>query len=69
MKIKEISKLTDEELDLFFKSPLYNQSQENYIYCDIHQQYYREYWENKWTDLSLIAFDLMKFFFILLRFL
>jgi len=57
MKIKFIKDLDEEELSKYKESELYKEVHSNYIFCGIHIAYYEEYWQHKWTNLSLVAFD------------
>lgn len=62
MKIKFISELTEEEIFDFKHSEVYAQSHADYRYCDIHFNYYKEYFGDAWIDLSLVAFDKKDFY-------
>jgi len=62
MKIKFISELTEEEIFDFKHSEVYAQSHADYRYCDIHFNYYKEYFGDAWKDLSLVAFEKQKFY-------
>lgn len=57
MKIKYISELTEEELADFKGSSVYKQSHADYRYCDVHFNYYKEYFGDAWKDLSLVVFE------------
>lgn len=62
MKIKYIHELTEEEMSDFKQSDVYVRSHADYRYCDIHLNYYKEYFGDAWTDLSLVAFDKKDFY-------
>ncbi len=62
MKIKYISELTDEELLDFKNSTVYKLSHADYRYCDVHFNYYKEYFGETWKDLSLVAFEKQNFY-------
>ncbi len=57
MKIKFVKDLTNEESSLFKSSELYNLICSDYLMCDIHQMYYKEYFGVKWQDFSIVAYD------------
>ena len=57
MKIVFLKDLSEEDYSRYKNSELYSRVHSNYIFCDIHIEYYKEYWQQKWQDLSLIAFD------------
>lgn len=62
MKIKYISELTEEELVDFKISSVYKRSHADYRYCDVHFNYYKEYFGDAWKDLSLVAFEKQNFY-------
>ncbi len=62
MKIKYISELTEEELIDFKNSSVYKRSHADYRYCDVHFNYYKEYFGDAWKDLSLVAFQIQNFY-------
>lgn len=62
MKIKYISELTEEELADFKSSSVYKLSHADYRYCDVHFNYYKEYFGDAWKDLSLVAFEKQCFY-------
>lgn len=62
MKIKYISELTEEEFGNFRNSSVYKQSHADYRYCDVHFNYYKEYFGDAWKDISLVAFEKQCFF-------
>lgn len=57
MKIKEIKDLSFVELEHYRQSELYLKATCDYATCDVHLEYYKEYFGNDWSDLSLVAFD------------
>ncbi|MBQ3608570.1 MAG: hypothetical protein IJA03_00800 [Bacteroidaceae bacterium] len=57
MKVVRLSELSDEELNAYHNSALYKLTCSDYRFCDIHLDYYREYFGEKWTDESLIVYD------------
>lgn len=62
MKIKYISELTEEEHLDFNNSSVYRQSHADYRYCDVHFNYYKEYFGDAWKDFSLVAFEKQNFY-------
>lgn len=62
MKIKYISELTEEEIIEFKNSSVYKRSHADYRYCDVHFNYYKEYFGDTWIDLSLVAFEKQSFY-------
>lgn len=62
MKIKYISELTEDEIIVFTKSSVYKRSRADYRYCDVHFNYYKEYFGDTWIDLSLVAFEKQSFY-------
>lgn len=62
MKIKYISELTEEELIDFKNSSVYKRSHADYRYCDVHFNYYKEYFGEVWRNMSLVAFEKQSFY-------
>lgn len=62
MKVKHLYELTEEENQQYLQSQLYKLSRQDYRYCDINLDYYREYFGDTWTDESLIVFDKLGFY-------
>ena len=57
MKVKFLSELTEADLARFRESELYRISHADYRHCEIHLEYYKEYFGTSWKDVSLVAFD------------
>ena len=57
MKVKFLKELPEEDLQRFRQSELYRISHAGYRQCEIHLDYYREYFGPSWEDVSLIAYD------------
>ena len=57
MKVARISDLSAEDLQAYHESALYKLTCSDYRFCDIHLDYYREYFGEKWTDESLVVYD------------
>lgn len=68
MKVVKISGLSDEELLLYHSSALYKLTRSDYRFCDIHLDYYREYFGTKWSDESLVVYDKSGFYIALIMF-
>lgn len=68
MKIKYIKDLTSDELDLYKRSNLYDKVCENYELCDIFLDYNKEYYNNDYKDVSLVAYDANGFYLALYAF-
>ncbi len=62
MRIKFIQELTEDEMLDFKQSDVYARSHADYRYCDIHFNYYKEYFGDAWKDLSFVAFDKKDFY-------
>ncbi len=57
MKVKFLSELSEPEAERFRLSQLYRISHADYRHCDIHLEYYKEYFGESWKDVSLVAYD------------
>lgn len=57
MKVVRISDMPVEELQAYHESALYKLTCSDYRFCDIHLDYYKEYFGEKWTDESLVVYD------------
>ena len=68
MKVVRFSELSDEELQAYHDSTLYKLTCADYRFCDIHLDYYREYFGEKWTDASLVVYDKTGFYISLIMF-
>lgn len=68
MKVALISDLTAEELQAYHESALYKLTCSDYRFCDIHLDYYREYFGEKWKDVSLVVYDKTGFCISLIQF-
>ena len=61
MKVKFLKDLAPEELERYRQSELYKLSHAGYRQCEIHLDYYREYFGPEWEDVSLVAYDDKRF--------
>jgi len=68
MKVARISDLTAEELQAYHESALYELTCSDYRFCDIHLEYYKEYFGENWTDESLVVYDKTGFYISLILF-
>lgn len=68
MKVARFSDLSAEEIQAYHNSTLYNLTCSDYRFCDIHLDYYREYFGEKWKDESLIVYDKTGFCISLIMF-
>lgn len=68
MKVALISDLTADELQAYHESALYKLTCSDYRFCDIHLDYYREYFGEKWKDVSLVVYDKTGFCICLIQF-
>lgn len=68
MKVALISDLTAEELQAYHESALYKLTCSDYRFCDIHLDYYKEYFGSKWKDVSLVVYDKTGFCICLIQF-
>lgn len=57
MKVEFLHNLGAADLERFRGSELYRISNADYRHCEIHLDYYREYFGPAWKDVSLIAYD------------
>ena len=57
MKVKFLSELPEADLARFRESELYRISHADYRHCEIHLEYYKEYFGASWKDVSLVAYD------------
>lgn len=57
MKVKFLSELSGAELARFRESELYRISHADYRHCEVHLEYYREYFGPSWKDVSMVACD------------
>lgn len=68
MKVVRIKELTEEELQAYHKSSLYDITCSDYRFCDIHQEYYKEYFGASWTDESIVVYDKSGFYINIIMF-
>lgn len=68
MKVVRFPDLSEEELQAYHNSALYKLTCSDYRFCDIHLDYYREYFGDKWSDESLIVYDKSGFYISLILF-
>lgn len=68
MKVIHLSELSAEELQAYHDSALYKLTCSDYRFCNIHLDYYREYFGEKWTDESIIVYDKSGFYINLTMF-
>lgn len=68
MKVVRLVELSDEELQLYRQSTLYKLSRLDYRDCDVHLEYYKEYFGDKWTDETLLVYDKSGFYITLFLF-
>lgn len=68
MKVIRLADLPEEEFKLYQQSTLYKLSRLDYRDCDIHLEYYKEYFGDKWTDETLLVYDKAGFYITMFLF-
>lgn len=69
MKVKFLQSLSPREMERYKSSELGRLAQANYMHCEEHLAYYREYFGPSWKDVSLIAYDESCFAIVVYMFL